>query len=89
MDTTDNKPKAGEPKSTKPPVNPEVKKEDDENKINSPESAKKFFNKNFKLPEGLKTAYVTEDGNVFWGHNADSGFAHARQKEIKIFTINP
>jgi len=38
-------------------------------------------------PEGVKMAYVTQDGNVFWPGNASAAINHSQRNNLKLFTV--
>lgn len=39
------------------------------------------------IPEGVKMAYVTQDGNVFWPTSASAAINHSQRNNLKLFTV--
>ena len=58
-------------------------------KVGDASEAVKLFQSAYALPKGTDTAYVTEDGNVFYQSSESSARAHANQSKQKLYIIKP
>lgn len=61
---------------------------DQKKPIQSEEDALALIKREYKAPEGIKSAHVTEDGNVFWPENGSSAYSHAVRNNIKLFNVS-
>lgn len=62
---------------------------DVKNIIKSDAEAVDLINREYRAtaPEGVTSAHVTSDANVFWPSNGGSAHAHAQAHNLKLFTV--